>query len=192
MTASQFEVAALEIYQNYWRIRATIALYGRIQIATEMRLDYANVPAVGFATLPTVSESVEDAIVAMNDFIARRLRRDLLLALIAEFESRLVAKIGSLGLSCDGTLGKLQNRLQGGMVISSDLAEDLGEVRERRNAMMHHGDLASARYVSAAALVRGRAGRYVATASVGDNVVPSDEYLAYAVDVLVRYSNAMG
>ena len=192
MTAAQFQTAALEIFQNYWRINAANSLYRLLPIAATTRLDYTNIPAVGVATIPAASELVADAIAATNDFIARRLRRDLLLALIAEFESRLATKLVSLSLSSDGTFGQLQTRLQGKLSLPVALIQDLDEVRERRNSMIHHGDLARGRYVSASAAIQPRAKAYVAAAAVGDNVAPTDAYLAYSIDVLVRYSNAIG
>jgi hypothetical protein len=192
MTPAQFQAAALEIFQNYWRIKAANALYRSSPIAAAARLDYTNVPAVGLATIPAPSESVADAISAMNDFITRRLRRDLLFALIAEFETRLAARLAAMRASGEGTLGELQFEIQRRIPLPRPLRQDMDEVRERRNAMIHHGDSAHPNYGRASAAVQPRARRYVAAAALGDNVAPTETYLAYATDVLVRYSNAIG
>jgi hypothetical protein len=192
MTPAQFQAAALEIYQNYWRIKAANALYRLSPIAATERLDYTNFPAVGIATISVTSESVADAIAATNDFITRRLRRDLLLALIAEFESRLSACLISLGAPSEGTLGDLQREIQSRIPLPLVLKHDMDEVRVRRNVMIHHGDLADSKYVRASVAVQPRASPYVTNAAIGDNVAPTDIYLAYTVDVLVRYSNAIG
>lgn len=192
MTADEFQAAAFDIYQNYWRIKAANNLYRSLPIAADSRLDYTNVPSVGLSALSAVSESVADAIAASTNFIARRLRRDLFLATIAEFESRLATKLASLGLSSDGTLGNLQVRLQQRLALPVALIQDLDEVRERRNAMIHNADLANQKYVSASAAIQPRAAPFVSAAAIGNNVSPSDIYFAYAIDVLVRYSTAIG
>lgn len=192
MNAAQFQAAAADIFQNYWRIKAANALYRSSEIAAAARLDYTGVPTVGLARMTTATESVADAISAMNDFIANRLRRDLFFGLIAEFETRLAARLVTLGATGGGTLGQLQVEIERRVPVPPPMTQDVVEVRERRNAMIHHGDLAHARYVMAAAAVQARSGRYVAAAALGDNVTPSATYLAYATDVLVCYSNAIG
>src|SRR5690349_16346287 len=100
MTPAQFHAAALDIFQNYWRTKAANALFQSSTSAfVTNRLSYANVPAVGLARMQTATESVVDTTSAMNTFIATRLPRDLLLALIAEFESRLATRLTSSNLS---------------------------------------------------------------------------------------------
>lgn len=192
MTPAQFQAAGQEILQNYWRINAANAVYGSLEIPATARLDYTNTPAVGLAQIPAATESVADAISALNSFIAQRLPRDLFLALIAEFESRVIFRLASLGLSTAGTLGQLQRRIEANLHPATVLVEDLDEVRERRNAMIHHADIAGADYVAASALVLPRAAPFVTATAIGDRITPTASYLTYAIDVLVRYSNALG
>jgi hypothetical protein len=130
--------------------------------------------------------------VALNDFIIRRLPRDLFLALIAEFEGRISARLVSLSQPEGGTLGKLQERIQAARTLPATLIEDLSEVRERRNSMIHHADRATPKYVAAAAMVLPRAHPFVKTVAVGENVSPTDAYLVYSADVMVRYSDSVG
>ena len=192
MTSAQFRATALDLLKNYWRIKAANALYRSARRVTADRLDYSNVPAVGFSANQFVNESIVDASMALNTFVLQRLPRDLLLALIAEFESRLVARLRSLGQPEDGTLGALQTRIQARTAIPPLLIDDLNELRERRNVMIHHGDIAGAKYVTASASVLPRAAQFIRVASIGDNVSPTEGYLAYAADVLVRYSDVIG
>jgi hypothetical protein len=177
---------------NYWRIKAAIALYAATSPGPSINLQYTNIPSVGLASNHFGEESVKDAISALHDFIGNRLPRDLLLALIAEFEGRISLRLIACGQSGDGTLGNLQTRIQSIVSIHQDLIYDLNEIRERRNAMIHYADLAHAKYVMAATAILPRASSYVQTTTVGANVRPSEQYLAYAADVMVRYSIAIG
>jgi hypothetical protein len=192
MTHADFEAAALDVLKNYWRIKAANALYLGAQHVASGLLEYTHVPQVGVTTNLLSRELAADALVALRDFVAQRLPRDLLLALIAEFESRLVSRLSALGKPTNGTLGGLQKRIQANVVIPSALAEDLDEVRERRNAMIHNADKAGAKYVAACAIVLPRAHPYVAITAEGNKVTPDPAYLAYGTDVLVRYSKCIG
>jgi hypothetical protein len=192
MTPLEFQAVALEILKNYWRIKAAIALYGASTVGTNLNLEYANIPSVGIISNHFGVESVKDAISALHDFIDRRLPRDLFLALIAEFEGRLSLRLVSLGGQEGGTLGELQDKVQARISVSADLRDDLNEIRRRRNAMIHHADLADARYVVAATAVLPRANPHVKAVVVGENLSPTEMYLAYAADVMVRYSNSIG
>ena len=192
MSPSQFQAAALEVLKNYWRIKAANAVYRSSPDVATGRLEYSNVPVVGVTANQFASESVADAMSALHGFIVRRLPRDLFLALIAEFESRIVSRLISLGELGDGTLGELQARIQGRIALPKALVDDLNEVRIRRNMMIHHGDIADSKYVAASVAVSSRASPFVQVATAGDNVSPTEGYLAYSADVLVRYSNSVG
>lgn len=192
MTPTQFQLIALEIVKNYWRIKAALVFYGANHSETNVNLEYANIPSVGIASDSFGTERLNDAILALDDFIAKRLPRDLFFALISEFEGRLSLRLVSLGVQGGGTLGALQTKIQSTLSVPADLRADLDEIRERRNAMIHDADLANAKYVAAAAAVLPRSNRYVKAAVDGENLSPTETYLAYAADVMVRYSNAIG
>jgi len=192
MTPARFQLRALEILKNYWRIKAAAAFYEASNSETNVNLEYANIPSVGITSNHFGAESVKDAISALHDFIDRRLPRDLFFALIAEFEGRLSVRLVSLGEREDGTLGSLQTRIQARISVHPDLINDLDEIRERRNAMIHDADLANAKYVAAAAAVLPRANPYVKAVVVGENLSPTETYLAYAADVMVQYSDSIG
>jgi hypothetical protein len=192
MNAADFQAATLETLKNYWRIKAANALYRDSTGVEIQQLEYANVPAVGLAAQNFASEATTDALAALQTYIARRLPRDLFLALIAGFEARLIGRLRALGESEEGTLGALQTRIQSKILLPQTLVDDLNEIRERRNAMIHHADIAGAKYAAAAAAVMPRAAPYMGRLVAGGNVSPNEGYLMYAADVLVRYSNAMG
>ncbi|QJE97864.1 hypothetical protein [Luteolibacter luteus] len=192
MNPAQFQNVALDILRNYWRIKAACALYTRSPEVVDVTLEYTNVPAVGMVTSLLASEPGSDAMSALEDFVHRRLPRDLLLALIAEFESRLVVRLTALSELSSGTFGQLQRRIESRLIISSSLVEDLDEIRCRRNDMIHNNDRAQSNYVTAASMVAPRAYPYVKAAVIGDNVNPDPAYLTYATDVLIRYSDEIG
>jgi len=192
VNATQFEIATQEIVKNYWRIKAANALYRSSPFVATDRLVYANVPTVGVMGQNFPSETKAEAISALQLYIAQRLPRDLFFAVIAEFEGRIVMRLNSLGEPENGTLGALQNRIQGRVSLSQVLIDDLNEIRERRNAMIHHCDIATAKYADASAAVLPRARQFITAAVEGDNVSPTEIYLTYSADVLVRYSNSIG
>jgi hypothetical protein len=192
MTAVQFHSATEDILKNYWRIKAANALYRSAPNTMAGRLEYSGIPSVGIVSSHFASESVADAMLALHAFIQRRLPRDLFLALIAEFEGRIGARLVSLSASSKGTLGKLQTRIQTKITLPLALIEEFDEIRERRNVMIHHGDIANSQYVTTATIVFSRPNPFVKPVVVGDNVSPTEDYLAYAADVLVRYSNSIG
>jgi hypothetical protein len=192
MSAAGFHEATLDLLRNYWRIKAANALYRISPNLAEDRLEYSGVPAVGGLAHHFASETVTDATSALDHFIVQRLPRELLLALIAEFEGRIGARLVSLGEPNDGTLGTLQYKIQSKVLLIPNLVDDLNEIRERRNAMIHHGDVAHAKYVAVCHAVLPRADPFVKTVVVGDNVIPNEAYLTYSADVLIRYSNAIG
>jgi len=192
MTPAQFHAVALDLLKNYWRIKAANALQLSSPDIATGQLEYSNVPNVGVAINSFAAESVADALSALQTFLADRLPRDLFFALIAEFETRLVTRLLSLGDTGEGTLGQLQTRLEQSLPVPDGLSQDLKEIRERRNAMTHNHDLADHKYVLAAAAVLPRATPYVTAVVTGANVSPGDQYLAYSADALVRYSNHIG
>jgi hypothetical protein len=192
MSPTQFHASALDLLRSFWRIKAANAIYRKWPQTPVGILDYSNVPTVGLAANSFASESVSHAISALERFFTQRLPRDLLLALIAEFESRLVARLTSLGEREDGPLGELLKRIQVRITLPRPLVQEMNEVKARRNAMIHNGDKADKKYVTAACAVLPRAAPYVTPAKVGDNVRPTASYLTYAADVMVRYSNAIG
>lgn len=191
MTSQEFKTEALNIYENYWRIKAANALVRSSSELGKRQFEYTNVPPAGSFCSDLGSESTDESMSALSCFIAGRLPRDLFFALIAEFETRIISSLLSLGEPDSGTLGTLQNRIQRRISISQSLVEDLNEVRERRNVMIHHKDIANSRYISTVSAVLPRANPFVKVTSVGDNVSPTDHYLGYATDVMIRYSNAI-
>jgi hypothetical protein len=192
MNHATFRSAALDLLKNYWRIKAAIVLYRSSTAVVAGRLEYSNVPAVGVAANLFPSESVADAHEALDRFIAGRLPRELFLALVSELEGRIAARLLSMGELGDGTLGELQFRIQKKLSLAPHLIDDLNEIRERRNAMIHHANGAHAKYVAASTAVLPRAGSFVKAVVEGDRVIPTEKYLTYADDVMVSYSNAVG
>lgn len=191
MNHTAFKGAAQDLIQNYWRIRAAAALYRGATLEHTGSLHYDNVPMFGAVTGILNEESVEDALSSLRMYIDQWLPRDLFLALIARFEARLIASLTAAGCSTTGTLGVLQQKVQKKFSITHEIKEELDEVRERRNTLVHNDGHADNKYISAATKVNSREQTYVALPRIGDSVVPSPQYLAYAVDVLVRYSYAL-
>jgi hypothetical protein len=191
MNARNFQTAVLDTLKNYWRIKAANALYRASPLAEGGQLVYANVPAVGLAAQNFESESAAHALEALQGYIVQRLPRDLFLALIAQFEARLVAHLRGLSQPGEGPLGALQAKVQARISLPQGLIEDANEIRERRNSIIHNAGAADSKYVVAAALVAPRASPFVVAVAKGSDVSPSEGYITYAGDVLVRYSNAM-
>lgn len=191
MTHVDLEAEIRQTVQAYWRVRASLRLQAPGDAIAHQRLGFEGVVEVGSMSGLLSNESVGQAHAALSEYAATRLARDMFTALIAAFERRLVSRIVSGGGDGSGTLGALQRKVEGLVVVPQLLREDLVEVRERRNALIHHDGLADSKHVAAAALVHPRAPTFVPLLSVGTTVVPDGSYLTYAADVLVRYSAAL-
>jgi hypothetical protein len=188
MTHAALVLRAREVVENYWRIRASLRLLAPGQAHGATALQFEGIPQVGSMTGLLQSETIAEAHASLGNYAANRLSRDMFVALIAVFEKRLIAYLRAAGLSTNGTLGTLQFRVQTIASVPADLVEDLDEVRERRNAQMHHDGQADQKYVDAALKVHARFPQHVAAVAVGTFVIPDGSYLTYAADVLVRYS----
>lgn len=190
MTHTQFLAETRQIVENYWRIRASLRLLNPSGTGSE-RICFVGITEIGSMSGLLVNESVGQAYIALSDYAANRLARDMFNALIAVFERRLISRIVLEGADGSGTLGSLQQKVQKIVSIPQTLKEDLAEVRERRNALVHHDGFADSKYADAAAKVSPRAPAFVPPVIEGASVVPDGHYLTYASDVLVRYSAAL-
>jgi hypothetical protein len=188
------ETSVLDTLLAYWRIKAAIAIYRGYSAHGELgikAIGYDNVPQHGHATAFLQKETVAQATDAIDRYIEDRLARDLLLALIAHFESFLGYVLAQAGQAPSGTLGNLQASVQGIHTIPQGTIDDFDEVRERRNALIHdHGQIGQ-RYRNAATKVFARSSGWVtdpATITVID--VPPG-YLSYVGDIVVSYARAI-
>lgn len=188
MTPTDFELGAREIVENYWRIRAALRLLVPGGMAATSKLQFDGVPQLGTMIGLLQNETIAETYASLGMYAATRLSRDMFVALIALFERRLTARLLVAGACGSGTLGALQCAMQRLVSVPSDLIEDLDEVRERRNAQMHHDGKAHDKYIDAALKVYGRSPQHVALVPVGTLVIPDGNYLTYSADVLVRYS----
>jgi len=191
MTHADFEGSAREVVENYWRIRAALKLARPAIENGAQRLQFEGIPQVGCMSGLLQTETIAEAHTSLGAYAAQRLSSDMFLALISAFERRLIARLTLAGHGAFGTLGGLQHAVQKVVNLAPDLIEDFVEVRERRNALMHHNGLADVKYVSAALKVQSRASSYVAAVAIGMSVAPDGNYLTYAADVLARYSAAI-
>ena len=191
MTHSDFEASAREVIENYWRIRAALKLMRPTIENGAQQLQFEGIPQVGCMSGLLQAETIAEAHISLGAYVTHRLSRDMFLALIAAFEQRLISWLSMAGQGASGTLGGLQHAIQKVTSLPSDLIKDLDEVRERRNAQMHHNGLADDKYVAAALKVNARAPNHVPIVAVGTSVVPDGHYLTYAADVLARYSAAI-
>jgi hypothetical protein len=191
MTHADVLAAVRATVENYWRSRAALALLEPRQGLATQNLAFTGIPSVGSMTNLLADETVAQAHQSLKAYAASRLAGDVFVALIAILEERLSFRIVQSGGTEGGTFGNLQTKVQQIFAIPPDLREDLNEVRERRNAQMHHRGLADPKYVAASALVNPRWPAYVPNVSLGANVLPDGPYLTYAADVVVRYSSAL-
>ena len=190
MTHSQFLAETRLIVENYWRIKASLRLQKPSGTSSD-RIRFVGITEIGSMSGLLANESTGQAHTALSDYVENRLARDMFNALIAVFERRVISRIVLGGSEGSGTLGNLLKKVQQIVSIPQMLKEDLVEVRERRNALVHHDGFAGSKYVAAAALVSPRAPDFVPPVIEGTSVIPDGRYLTYASDVLVRYSAAL-
>lgn len=191
MIHADFEASAREVVENYWRIRAALKLVQPSVKNDAQPLRFEGIPQVGCMSGLLQTETIAEAHTSLGVYAVHRLSRDMFLALIAAFERRLISWLTTAGQGSSGTLGGLQNAVQKARSLPSDLIEDLDEVRERRNAQMHHDGLADGKYVAVSIKVHSRASSHVPIVAVGTSIIPDGRYLTYAADVLARYSTAI-
>lgn len=191
MSPADFEAGSRDIVENYWRIRAALRLLVPGRAAATSRLQFDGIPQLGTMTGLLQNETVAETHASLAAYATNRLSRDMFVALIALFERRLTTRLLAAGMNASGTLGALQHRVQTLVSMPNDLMEDLDEVRERRNSLMHHDGDAHDKYVDAASKAHSRNPQHVALVSAGTLVIPDGPYLTYAADVLVRYSAAI-
>jgi hypothetical protein len=188
MTHTDLVVGVREVVENYWRIRAALRLLAPAKAHAASRLQFEGIPQVGSMTGLLQRETIAEAHASLEEYATNRLSRDMFIALLAVFEKRLIACLRAAGSNTGGTLGSLQFRVQTVSSVPAGIAEDLDEVRERRNAQMHQDGRADQKYVDAASKVHARFPGHVAAVAAGTFVIPDGSYLTYAADVLVRYS----
>jgi hypothetical protein len=191
MTAAQLVVRLKEALAAYWRQRAALRIYSAYADHPDLRLerlDYKGVPEFGIASGFLQSEALPEALAALEDYFASRLAPDTFLALLANFETFFVHQIQARGGGGTGTLGALQHALQLLYHIPSNRVEDLDEIRERRNAVIHHGGRITPKYRAAAAKVWIRSAGNIADPHLVAVLSITPEYLSYVVDALCKYA----
>jgi hypothetical protein len=191
MNQADFVRACREVVANYWRIRASIALAGEAHFLHVGSLHYRGVPSLGAVAGLLQSETVDDAMHALHEYASARLAADMLMAVISHFETRLSARLVAAGGKGTGTLGALQYEVQKVASVPPSSVEDLNEVRERRNAIVHHAGRAHSSYVDAAKAVATRTNGILSVPNVGEPVAPTGEYLTYAAHVLTDYASTL-
>jgi hypothetical protein len=191
MTAAQLAASLKGTLAAYWRQRAALRLYSTYANHSDLqieRLEYDGVPEVGVASAFLQSETLLEAVTALEDYFKVRLAPDTFLALLSDFESFLVHHIQARGGSGTGTLGTLQRSLENLYTIPSYLVEEVDEIRQRRNILIHHGGQINAEYQRAAANVWQRSAGIIADPSSVTNLSVTPEYLSYVVNSLSQYA----
>ncbi len=196
MTPSDLEAAVLESLRAYWRIKAALALHKAYSTHDALgidTIDYESVPQHGVATAFLHNETVTQATGAIAKYVDERLSCDFFLSLIAHFESFLSDVLIRAGQSPSGTFGALQRAVEQIHTIPPNVVEDCDEIRERRNALIHHQGRvgAGSRYETAAAKVFPRAPGMVPDPAAVTVIGVPPQYLSYVADVVVRYGRAI-
>ena len=194
MSTSQFEGAVLETIRSYWRIKAALAVYHKYAKSPEMksnRVYYTEIPQHGIVINFIAEETLEQALNQITDYSSRRLAKDVFLALISHLEELFSNFLVSRGQPPQGTFGHLQKSVQRLHHIPNHIIEELDEIRERRNCIIHHAGAVQPRYTNAALQVFSRSGGWVADPSTVTNLDVSSGYLSYAGDVIIRYARCL-
>lgn len=192
MTPSDLERDALDVLRNFWRMRAALAFLraeaeprSRELQAIEVRFD--NIPPSSLSTAILGGEALQAVLSAIADFEVTRLRNDVLLAMIARLEAYMSDRLrAASSLPNDATFGRLQRACETMVAIPQHRIEALDEVRERRNALIHHHGAATPRYLQAASKLPS-----LPATQVGTVIITDDSYLSYAVGTLVEYGRCI-
>lgn len=176
--------------QTYWRIKSAVALIRSSDIdEIDSVINYRNLPLP--STIPGLLtyESAGNSFDAIFGYIDDgNLAKDVFLRIISQLEEFYVQKLTLLTLDTSGTLGALEARCEQAYGVTGALARKVDEIRERRNAFIHHGGVVGQKYINAAQHVFQSSGGVIQDPALVSQLTLSDAYLAYCVDVYVNYS----
>ncbi|WP_410952462.1 hypothetical protein [Pseudomonas sp. S1(2024)] len=185
------EKALAETLHSYWRVKAAnaaMSVFSGTEYWTRLEVEFANVPSSSEVPAPQ-QVSFEVLRAEIGDYFNNgRASQDYFLAVIAHFERFISTVLQANQKDSSGTLGQLTTRAEqyrGLTILDKDVAF-VAEIRERRNSLIHNHGTVSPRYLQAAnnptvaSIFGGK--------SIGDILNISDEYLANAVDSLIRYA----
>lgn len=192
MTPHDLEREVLDVFRNFWRIRAALTFLRQeasagISALKALEIHFDNVPSCSATSHIFGNETLDTALSGIELFEQDRLRNDVLLAMISRLEMYLSDRLVAAGsLPVDATFGRLQRVCEAMVAVPQAQIDALDEVRERRNAIIHHRGVATTRYLLAAAKVP-----TVTAVSAGSIIITDDAYLSYAVDSLVSYGRCI-
>ncbi len=192
MTHAECESAVKATYRAYWRmivaLPLTVNFFDGPQFGT--KVIYDDLPKLASLDGVLDNETVHQALSALEEHLSSNLYDQTFLLLVLSLERRFSTKLRAMKQNPEGTLGKLQKRIESHVSVPSDLVDSLDEARERRNCIVHHHGSATAKYLAAAG--RAPASAFFSPAvATGVSVRPDARYLAYASDLVIRYSAAL-
>jgi hypothetical protein len=191
MTQQQLLAAILETLRAYWRMRAAMALIRYSEMDEfDQPLSYVEIPpSVTVSSILDV-ESARSSIEATFLYVDHgRLSVDVFLRIISHLEEFYAARLIAVGASPDGTLGNLQARCEQAYGVSGILSQKIDEIRERRNAFIHHHGVPTIKHVAAAGVVYGLSNGAIEAPGAMSVLSISDEYLVYCMDSINSYAS---
>ena len=191
MSHLKLEHSIFESLRNHWRIKAALATYRMFSTYKELDaklVSYRGIPYYGVANNFIIDEDIDQAINQIHSYSKERLVKDTFLILLSHTEEFFSDAINNAGQVPSGTFGSLQYTIQSIHPIAITVIEDLDEIRERRNALIHHNGKITPKYILTANKVYNRSNSMVANPKTVTSVDISDEYLSYVADVVIRYS----
>ncbi len=193
MTPADLELRLVEVLRSHWRTRAGLALMRSAPpfAPGSTLLEYQGLSGVGVTLNFMQTESVVQALAAVDQYEKERLTSDIFLLLIAEYETYLSNRLQAVGRPGEGTLGQLMNDSAAAFSLSGTELILAGEIRERRNCWIHHCGRATDKYMAAATAAVPNSSGFVVPVARGQDVAPTEAYLPYCVDVLVRYGRLL-
>lgn len=192
MTSQNLTDAMLNTLKMYFRMRAAVAIMRELDDN-----EFSGVP-INFTNLPNINSTnnllgYETAEILFSELFKQindgHLSIDIFLRVISHLETFYSAKLTAKSLSPDGTLGGLQKRCEGSYGVTGPLVLEIDEIRERRNALMHHHGNPTAKYIAAAGAVFQGSGGAIDDPSTVSTLRVSDNYLAHCVNKIAAYSS---
>ncbi|NUB06097.1 hypothetical protein FW320_07905 [Azospirillum sp. Vi22] len=191
MNNTQLNDAIFDTLRMYWRVRGGIAACRTLieeNPQFNIHLNYKLVPSFGSVRNIISQETVSNAFSSVMSYVnAGRLNVDIFYAIISHLEGFLTFKLKEAGLSEEGTFGQLQRRAENAFPIKPSLIARVDEIRERRNCLIHHGGVVSAKYLQAASVAAAISSDFPINLHQAALSV-SDEYLSYCAESFISYS----
>jgi|GEM_PF-4828845 len=187
MGYTDLEQNVLDSLKIYWRIQVALAaMEVRRGEWKHMQLRFENVPQQGLATGYLQNETVDQSIGEIKKYSSTRFLNDIYLLMISHLEQYLSNFLLTNGQPSEGTFGQIQKSAETFKGLNSTKIFLVDEIRERRNAIIHHHGKVTDKYIVAATAAIPYA-TVLSDPHIMTDVNTDAKYLTHVADTILSY-----